>query len=112
MRQRMWWGGVVVGLMVLVIGVVSGGPPAVAARQPAQSAGAFTPTPGVCNPDWRIVASPNPSSADNVVEGLAPVTANDVWAVGWYDSGNYTPRTMTQHWDGTAWSIVPSPGVG
>ena len=36
---------------------------------------------------------------------LAP---NNVWAVGYYRVGN-TEHTLIEHWDGTQWSIVPSP---
>jgi len=32
------------------------------------------------------------------------VSANDVWAVG--QSSN---KTLTEHWDGTRWNVVPSP---
>src|SRR5689334_14558799 len=35
---------------------------------------------------------------------VAAVSANDVWAVG--QSSNHT---LTEHWDGTRWSVVPSP---
>jgi hypothetical protein len=108
----MWWSGAVLGLALLVFGVAGLFTPPAAARQPAQTAGALTPTPGVCTADWQIVSSPNPTSADSVLEGLAAISASDVWAVGWYDGGVYTPRTMTQHWDGSAWSIVPSPSPG
>lgn len=38
------------------------------------------------------------------LRGIAAVGPNDVWAVG--DSGN---RTLTMHWDGADWSVVPSP---
>ncbi|MGH7357941.1 MAG: hypothetical protein ACREJR_03895, partial [Candidatus Rokuibacteriota bacterium] len=32
------------------------------------------------------------------------------WAVGFFDPG-FELRTMTQHWDGTSWTIVPSPNA-
>ncbi len=112
MQQRWWWYGAAGCLALLMISVVGVLTQPVAARQPAQSAGAFTPTPMVCNPDWRIVTSPNPSSADSVLNGMTAISASDVWAVGWYDIGGNTPRTMTQHWDGTAWNIVSSPSPG
>lgn len=35
---------------------------------------------------------------------VSAVSANDVWAVG--QSSN---RTLTEHWDGTRWRVVPSP---
>ena len=39
-------------------------------------------------------------------------SGNDVWAVGIYWNGFFNPRTLTLHWDGSAWSVVPSPNVG
>ncbi len=36
---------------------------------------------------------------------------NDIWAVGF--SGSSTlPQTLVEHWNGSQWSIVPSPNVG
>lgn len=40
--------------------------------------------------------------------GVAPVSANDVWALGSVS----TTQTLTEHWNGTSWSMVPSPIVG
>jgi hypothetical protein len=54
---------------------------------------------------WTIVPSPNPSSSLNILSGVSATSANDVWAVGSYDSAN----TLMEHWDGKTWSIVPSP---
>jgi hypothetical protein len=42
---------------------------------------------------------------------ISAVSPGDIWAVGHYTStGQY--RTLTQHWDGTQWSIIPSPDPG
>src|SRR5439155_2389965 len=38
-------------------------------------------------------------------------SSNDVWAVGYYSDGS-TFRTLTEHWDGATWSVVPNPGTG
>ena len=35
------------------------------------------------------------------------INVNDIWAVGYADY-----QTLTEHWDGFQWSIVPSPNVG
>ena len=60
---------------------------------------------------WSIIPSPSVSgSAWNALTSVAVVSANDVWAVGYYMESNW--RTLTMHWDGSAWSIVPSPNVG
>jgi hypothetical protein len=66
---------------------------------------------------WSVVPSPNVTGDGVVGNGLlsaAAVSATDVWAVGLTtyqtdpDSDQYG-RTLTEHWDGTRWSIVPSP---
>ena len=60
---------------------------------------------------WRIVDSPNTDSAlTNNLFGVACNSTSDCWAVG----GSLTPskdsvETLIEHWDGTAWTIVPSP---
>jgi hypothetical protein len=64
---------------------------------------------------WSIVPSPNPSSVYSEVEldGVFALAANNVWAVGYGDNppGTASPLdiTLIEHWDGTSWSIVPSP---
>jgi hypothetical protein len=40
---------------------------------------------------------------------VAAVGPNDVWAVGDHTSSY---QVVTEHWDGTGWSIVPNPAVG
>jgi hypothetical protein len=37
--------------------------------------------------------------------------AKDIWAVG-VVSGSPGPKTLTEHWNGTKWSIVASPNPG
>jgi hypothetical protein len=46
---------------------------------------------------------------------VAARSATDVWAVGTrQDRSGAIPidRTLTEHWNGSAWSVVPSPNVG
>ena len=67
---------------------------------------------------WSVVPSPNPNvplpggaPISNELYGVAAVSANDVWAVGL--SRNVTDgRTLIVHWNGTTWSVVPSPHPG
>jgi hypothetical protein len=62
---------------------------------------------------WSIVPTPNPATGStdyDVLEGAAATAANDVWAVG-YD-GNPSvanDKSLIEHWNGTAWSVVASP---
>ena len=99
-----------------------------------------------CTPSWALVSSPNAVSgqqpygyAVNQLMGVSVVSADDVWAVGYYSEpstsqaaspskrvANRSPhdkgdsptgfqsvfRTLVEHWDGSAWTIVPSPNVG
>jgi plastocyanin len=44
---------------------------------------------------------------NSVLAGVAAISANDVWAVGYTST-----RTLVEHWDGVQWSIVGSPNVG
>lgn len=60
---------------------------------------------------WSVVSSPNPAGV-GWFNGVAALSANDVWAVGQsYESSSNIYRTLVEHWDGTAWSIVSSPGM-
>ncbi|HMA36880.1 MAG TPA: S-layer homology domain-containing protein, partial [Chloroflexia bacterium] len=61
---------------------------------------------------WSVVASPNVGTGDNNLYGVAAVAANDVWAVGDYFNGSNVLQTLMEHWNGSAWSVVPSPNVG
>src|SRR5579872_3965721 len=59
---------------------------------------------------WKLVASPDNGTDINQLNGVAAVSANDVWAVGYYRNGHF--RTLIEHWDGTQWSIISSPNLG
>jgi hypothetical protein len=65
---------------------------------------------------WSTVPSPNLGgpSEDNYLRGVTALAANDIWSVGPYNLFNgisYVFYTLTQHWDGAAWSVVPSPNI-
>jgi hypothetical protein len=60
---------------------------------------------------WSAVPSPNVNQRNQYLFGVAGVAANDVWAVGLYDTG-LALRTLVEHWDGQQWTIVPSPNAG
>jgi hypothetical protein len=63
---------------------------------------------------WKIVPSPNPGSMINALHGAVAISANDIWAVGYFanSKSNLTGQTLIEHWDGRQWSIVSSPKVG
>src|SRR6266478_336767 len=62
--------------------------------------------------DWETVASPNAGRQANSLSSVAAVADNDVWAVGWaFNAQLNAYRTVTEHWDGTRWSLVRSPNA-
>src|SRR6266567_3297398 len=60
---------------------------------------------------WTVVSSPNPGSV-NDLNGVAAVSASDVWAVGEFINASNVNQTLIEHWNGHKWSVVPSPNVG
>jgi hypothetical protein len=61
---------------------------------------------------WSIVTSPNPNPGGaSTLQGIAAISANDIWAVGALAGTSIVPteKTLTEHWDGTSWSIIASP---
>ena len=59
---------------------------------------------------WSLVPSPANEPANSVLEAVSAVSATDIWAVG--DSrattGELPFEPLIEHWDGTAWNVVPS----
>jgi hypothetical protein len=65
---------------------------------------------------WSVVILPQPAvngPSSPVLHAVTAVAANDVWAVG---ENEEVPglgiTTLIEHWNGSAWSIVPSPTPG
>ena len=62
---------------------------------------------------WSIVPSPNTNNRLNQLNGVAVISPSDAWAVGNASSGNALDQTtLILHWNGTGWSIIPSPSPG
>jgi len=63
---------------------------------------------------WRTMAAPQ-GSRRGFLESVSATSADDVWAVGrrdgWPGSGT-SLGNLVLHWDGRAWSSVPSPYRG
>jgi hypothetical protein len=65
---------------------------------------------------WSVVAMPLVGSSNvnaffqfNAIQVNSPT---DVWAVGDKGVTDSSSSTLIEHWNGTAWSIVPSPAPG
>ncbi len=95
-------------------------PQAPATCQPTQTATAvttptYTPTPTgtpPCAPAWAVSPHPFAGQGNSRFAGVAAIAADDVWAVGSYAGSNNYDQTLTEHWDGNAWTIVNSPNLG
>ncbi|HKP53287.1 MAG TPA: S-layer homology domain-containing protein [Chloroflexia bacterium] len=84
---------------------------ALADKQPDARDQAYgTVTANVACSTTTVIASPNSASNPNSLTEVEVISPDDVWAVG--SSGGYHSAVLTMHWDGTAWSIVPSPAFG
>src|SRR5256885_8967205 len=66
-------------------------------------------SPNSCK--WSVVPSPNGDSTSGL-SSVAAVSANDIWAVGNSGSQRGSGQTLIEHWNGTQWSLVPSPSTG
>lgn len=59
---------------------------------------------------WKQVASPNPAgSTDTYLQGVSAGSASDAWAAGYYYKTGLGYATLTEHWNGTKWTVVASP---
>jgi hypothetical protein len=70
---------------------------------------------------WSIVPAPNPvvpagmTFTTSTLSAISARSANDIWAVGSFSAGKGAQSnsfTLTMHWNGSAWKIVPSPNPG
>lgn len=61
---------------------------------------------------WSIIPSPNVGMSDNQLRGVTAISSSDIWTVGTYLDNGSTNYTLSEHWDGTQWSIIPSPSPG
>ena len=61
---------------------------------------------------FTIVPSPNQPDRNNVLEDVDGVASTDMWAVGHADvKGDIGAITLAEHWNGSAWTIVPTPNL-
>jgi len=61
---------------------------------------------------WTVVPSPKPAGAINAnLNGVKTLSGTEAWAVGDALVSGASPasRTLIMRWDGSSWTIVPSP---
>jgi len=58
---------------------------------------------------WSVVPSADPTgSSYDLLNAVSEVSATDVWAVG-EDDLTGALGTLVEHWNGTTWTVIPSP---
>jgi hypothetical protein len=59
---------------------------------------------------WARVVSTDPGGPlhTNLLSAVAVGSASSVWAAGFFDATGVPDRTLTERWNGQAWSTVPS----
>lgn len=60
---------------------------------------------------FSIQSSPSPDSTGDTFLAASAISTTSVWAVGYKDQETdlNEAKTLTEHWNGTAWAVVPSP---
>jgi hypothetical protein len=60
---------------------------------------------------WTVIPSPSHTAVNSVLDGVTVAGAQQAWAVGTMGCPADQARTLTEHWNGTRWSIAPVPHV-
>jgi hypothetical protein len=63
---------------------------------------------------WAVEPSPNPpGSNQNWLNDVAVIAEDDIWAVGrsygQYTASDWNQTTLAMHFDGSSWTIFPTP---
>ena len=66
---------------------------------------------------WSIIPSPNQAPGVNdldndILTALSCASASSCMAVGSIENGTVLTQPLIERWNGTRWSIIPSPSVG
>jgi hypothetical protein len=63
--------------------------------------------------EWSVVPGPDTPLSNTSLTAIAAISENDVWAVGsLYNADLQRGETLSIHWDGVAWEVIPTPHVG
>jgi hypothetical protein len=61
---------------------------------------------------WKVIPSPSNTTVNSVLDGVTVAGTKQAWAVGTVGCPADQSRTLTEHWNGSGWSIVSSPNGG
>jgi hypothetical protein len=60
---------------------------------------------------WSGTPAVSPHASGNFLVATTVLSPCDAWAVGFDQDNGGLDQTLIEHWDGTAWTVVPSPDV-
>jgi hypothetical protein len=60
---------------------------------------------------WSVIPSPDGGPRENYLTSIAAGGPQDIWAVGVYNTAAGAYLTLTEHWNGQNWQVVPSPNL-
>lgn len=58
---------------------------------------------------WSVIPAPIPGQTNSGLYSVAAQTATSVWAAGYFNGLGFSPQPLIERWDGSAWSVAPSP---
>ena len=61
---------------------------------------------------WSMTKTPNQGGEGSLLRAVTALSATDIWAVGQVQQLNGTISTLTEHFNGSTWSVVASPNPG
>jgi hypothetical protein len=61
---------------------------------------------------WAQVPTPDPGAGERELGAVSAVSGTDAWAAGYYVTSAGAEDTLMAHWNGAAWTQVPSPDPG
>lgn len=61
---------------------------------------------------WTATPLPNVGPNQNSLLGVSDEPNGDAWAVGYYESAEWKQTALIEHYNGSSWSVIPSPQPG
>ena len=61
---------------------------------------------------WTEYPLPNVGMNQNTLLSDSELPSGHTWAVGYFQNANWVQQTLVERWDGTQWSVIPSPDPG
>jgi Phosphoesterase family len=61
---------------------------------------------------WSLANIPQPGDVRDMLFAATALSPSDVWVVGDQEGGNGVFQTLAEHWNGSSWTVVPTPDPG